>query len=295
MEPLRIDSAFVGKPWRGVTRHSTWRDTTNYAAAVGDLNPVYFDDEREDGLIAPPLFAVTLGWPLIADIHEYIDLPYPKAVFHQLVHYTTFIDFNRLIVPDTRVHVQGDIAAIAPHRSGTECVFRFRVSDEQGEPYHTEYMGCVLRDVTCTDDGKGMDEMPRLPKETFDSPPRWQVEVHMGEAQAHIYDGCTGIVNPIHTSPRFAHSVGLPDPIIQGTLTIATGVKEVIDRELACNPLHVRRISAKLTGMVFGGDVLDVQLLHRHETPEDTTLYFQISNRRTQQVVLSYGSIFATR
>ncbi|UCG04133.1 MAG: MaoC family dehydratase N-terminal domain-containing protein [Candidatus Heimdallarchaeota archaeon] len=30
----------------------------NYAAAIDDNNEFYFDDERKDGIVAPPMFAV---------------------------------------------------------------------------------------------------------------------------------------------------------------------------------------------------------------------------------------------
>lgn len=38
----------------------------NYAAAVGDDNPRCFDDERPAGVVAPPMLAVALTWPLAA-------------------------------------------------------------------------------------------------------------------------------------------------------------------------------------------------------------------------------------
>ena len=34
-----------------------WRESMNFAASIGDANPYYFDDTREDGIIAPPMLA----------------------------------------------------------------------------------------------------------------------------------------------------------------------------------------------------------------------------------------------
>lgn len=59
---LTIDTRLVGVPWKKAYRHIGWRQTTNYAAATHDMNPRYLDDEREGGIMAPPMFAVTLGW-----------------------------------------------------------------------------------------------------------------------------------------------------------------------------------------------------------------------------------------
>jgi acyl dehydratase len=293
MSKMTIDSAFVGVPWKTITRAITWRDTTNYAAATNDLNPWYFDDERPEGIVAPPMFVVELGWPLIEKIHDYIDLPYPKAVFDQIVHYTTYIDIKRLIIPGVEVVVNAEIGALIPHRAGTECVFKFTVTDKEGNHFHTEYMGCMLRDVECVDGGKGKDNIPISVREKFEKTPEWEVSVPISKALPYIYDGCTGIVNPIHTSPRFAHSVNLPDPLLQGTVTIAVGVREVINRELGSDPRRVDLIGAKLTGMVFGGDQLKVQFLERRQQGNQVELFFQILNETTGKMALSYGYIKA--
>jgi hypothetical protein len=45
----------------------------NYAAAVGDNNPVYFDDTRENGIIAPPMFCVALSYPISEHLGEHLE------------------------------------------------------------------------------------------------------------------------------------------------------------------------------------------------------------------------------
>ena len=44
---LVIDSQYVGEPWPVVKRRVTWHQTTDYAAVIGDMNPLYVDDERD--------------------------------------------------------------------------------------------------------------------------------------------------------------------------------------------------------------------------------------------------------
>ncbi|NLI12199.1 MAG: MaoC family dehydratase, partial [Peptococcaceae bacterium] len=60
MSKLTVDSKFVGVPWKEDVREITWRMTTNYAASLDDMNPLYFDEEQEGGLYASPMFPVTL-------------------------------------------------------------------------------------------------------------------------------------------------------------------------------------------------------------------------------------------
>ena len=56
---MKLDPKLVGKTLKGLAREVTWRQTTNYAAAVGDANPRYLDDTRHGGIVAPPIFAAT--------------------------------------------------------------------------------------------------------------------------------------------------------------------------------------------------------------------------------------------
>ena len=51
---MEISSRFVGTPLKPLETQITWRQTTNYAAALGDANPRYLDDERPEGIVAPP-------------------------------------------------------------------------------------------------------------------------------------------------------------------------------------------------------------------------------------------------
>ena len=45
-----------------------WRDTMNYAAAIFDDNPLYFDDEQDGGVLVHPMFSVGVTWPDIETI-----------------------------------------------------------------------------------------------------------------------------------------------------------------------------------------------------------------------------------
>ena len=48
----KIESSAVGREFAPHEREVTWRDITNYAAAVGDTNPRYVDDSRQGGIVA---------------------------------------------------------------------------------------------------------------------------------------------------------------------------------------------------------------------------------------------------
>ena len=60
---MKMTSAFVGAALKEYTCIITTRRIMNYAAAIGDTSPFYFNDERPGGIIAPPLFPVAVTWP----------------------------------------------------------------------------------------------------------------------------------------------------------------------------------------------------------------------------------------
>ena len=290
MKDLIIDSKYVGVPWKQVIKEVTWRMTTNYAAAIGDENPLYFDDESEEGLLTHPMFAVTLGWPLAQKIKDYIDLPYSDEALARNVHYTEYLDLRKPIKPGDKVKICSDIAAAVPHRSGTEVVFRFKVTDMEGAIYHIEHMGVMLRGVSCPDGGKGEADLPaRLRARSYQA--AWSSDVKIAKTLPYVYDGCTDIVFDIHTSPAYAHSVGLPDIVVQGTASLALSVREIVSKELGGDPRGICAIGARFTGMVFAGNTVSVELLERREAPDGTELFFRTINKDTGKVAVSDGYI----
>jgi hypothetical protein len=65
---MKLNSQFVGTFFKTHLAKIRWRDTMNYAAAIDDNNPLYLDDKRDEGIIAHPMFAVAVTWPVIENI-----------------------------------------------------------------------------------------------------------------------------------------------------------------------------------------------------------------------------------
>lgn len=295
MSKLTVDSKFVGVPWKEDIKEITWRDTTNYAASLNDMNPLYFDDEREGGIYASPMFPVTLCWHIIlADRAKYApaNLPYPQEVWDQLMHYTEYMDIQRLIQPGDKVRIKSQISAMIPQRAGTQIVNRFDVEDMDGKPYYTEYVGSMLRGVECPDGGKGA--LPEYQKTKFVGNALWEAPVFASQALPYIYDGCGNLVFDIHTSPKFAHSVGLESNVLQGTANLALGVQEVINRELGGDARRVRALAGKFTASIFANNNLRVQLFDRKVTGDHVELLWQLLNETTGKVAVTYGYLKAT-
>ena len=53
---MNINPELTGTTLKEFKTQLHWRDTMNYAAAIGDNNPLYFDNEREGALLRIPSF-----------------------------------------------------------------------------------------------------------------------------------------------------------------------------------------------------------------------------------------------
>lgn len=277
---LELSARFVGA--RSIPFHIevSARHAMNYAASVGDTNSVYFDDERAEGVIAPPMLGVALTWPVSAKLRTYWEKEgFPGEVLERQVHYTEFLEWHRPIVPGMRLTVTGEVVAILPQLGGTHMVVRYDVRDEADNPVFVEHIGAVLRDVKCTDGEKGREHVPILPRPAQNDSPVWEVGIPIDPLAAFIYDGCAELPFPIHTSLRFAHQVGLPRPILQGTATLALAVRELTNREAEADPRRVRALGCRFTGMVFPGSAIQVRLLERRVVdPGLDELLFEVRN-----------------
>ena len=282
---MQIDSTIVGLKLKEFSFEVTQRSINNYAAAVSDPNPFYLDDERSEGLIAPPTLAAALTWPLIQNIGDYIDLGYPPEVLFQLVHYSEHLELHRPLLPGDRLSISGEVAAVLPHKSGTHVIFKLPALDSKGNPVFTEYIGGMLRGVKCADQGRGSENLPPVPSFKSDGEPIWEVPLFIKREACYIYEGCANVPFPIHTSPAFAHSVGLPDIIYFGVATLAQAVRELVNRESGADPSAVSAISCRFRGMVLPESFIRVQLLQRSSSEAGMVLHFRVLNHEGREAV----------
>ncbi len=282
---MEVGSDIVGLKLKEHTTEITWRQTTNYAAAIADCNPAYLDDSRAGGLIAPPGIAAAVTWQVMGRLTWFAALPYPEEILHRLVHYTEHLQFFRPVRPGDRLAVLGEIAAVIPHRAGTQLVVRFLARDREEQPVFTEHMGCLLRGVGCTDEGKGSCSLPYVPPYKDGEEFLWESQIPVGRETSFIYDGCADIHNPIHTSVSFARSVGLPDLILHGSATLALAVREIVNREAGGDSTRLKTVFARFSGMVIPPDTIRVRLTQKKFNTENHELRFVALNSRGEKAV----------
>ncbi|RJO63603.1 MAG: hypothetical protein C4523_19760 [Myxococcales bacterium] len=263
MTGLAIDPGIVGAQSPEEVREVNARDTMNYAAAVGDMNPRYFDDAAASGVVAPPLYAVSATWPVMIGLPEILSGRVDPSIFAMMVHAGEQLTFHRLIRPGERLILRGRVAAVAPAGSGTLLTLRVEAKDSDGKPVFTEYADAMLRQVECKGEGAEAETIPRLTFPNAKDTPLWETPVPVAPAAPYLYDGCANIVFPIHTSQATAQAVGLPGVIVQGTAVLAMAARELVNREGDGDPARLKALACRFSGMVFPGTTISVRLVGR--------------------------------
>ena len=301
---MKLNSNLTGTPLAPRSIHVGWRETMNYAAAIFDDNPAYFDDERPQEMVAHPMFAAAATWPVVGNLGGHIQGDdFPHEVLFTQVHHTEHIAFHRLIRPGDQLTLSGKIAAILPHRAGTRAVVRLDAADKENRPVFTEHIGAMMRGVECQGGPKGQEDLPHAlekkrekhpakknPKPKPDpkpdpDPAMWQAKIPIPRWMPHVYDGCSNIVFPIHTSKKFARGVGLPGILLQGTATLALGITEIINREANGHPRAVKELSARFTDMVEPGSTIVVKKTGSLLKSGVKEIHFEIVNERRRRAV----------
>lgn len=263
----------------------TQRQINNYAAAVFDPNPAYLDDRRTVGLLAPPTLAAAITWPIVQNIYDYLDLDYPPEVLFQIVHYSEQLIIHRPLKPGDSIRIAGEVAAIMPEKKGTHVIFKLPAFDDKGLPVFTEYLGGMLRGVKCLDQGRGSADIPPWPQRMPTAAPLWEVSLPVRREAFYIYEGCSNVVFPIHTSPAFAENVGLPDIIYYGIATLAQAVRELVNRENGADPVGVNKFGCYFRGMVLPDSFIRLQLLGREKKEHTLGLAFRVLNQEGKEAV----------
>ncbi len=287
---MKLDSKLAGTQLTPHSARITWRDTTNFAAAIQDDNLLYFDDRGEKVLLAPPTFPVAVTWPILSNLGQYIESKtFPKEVLFTQVHYTEHLILHRLVRPGDALNLTGQVAAILPHRAGTHAVIELIATDKKKKPVFTEYIGAMLRGVECLGEA-GRQQLPTLPEFNPPAPPGapiWACKRRIEQWLPYVYDGCTHIEFPIHTSPKFAEEVGLPGIILQGTATLALAVRELINRETKGDPGRVAEIACNFTGMVKPGTDIKINCLGYKDHFHHRDIFFNVGTADNKQAIRS--------
>lgn len=283
---MEVNTNLVGQQLEPYHVTIDWRRMMNYAAAINDNNPIYFDDLRPEGVVAHPMYGVAVTWPILRHLDQHLRAAsFPPEVMATQVHYSEHLRFHRPIKNGDRLTIGGAVAAMLPHRAGTHLVMRLEAVDSTGQPVFTEHIGGLLRGVTCGGESVGVEGLPATPEPLAARDALWERPIHIDPLLPFVYDGCADIFFPIHTSPRFARMMGLPGIILQGTATLALAAREIINQEAGGDPMRLKSVSCQFAGMVPPDSEIVVRLLGREPERAANGLFFEVLNHQGDPAV----------
>lgn len=288
MPELKIDSGIAGASLPDFERGVTWRETMNYAAAVEDENPRYLDDTRQGGVIAPPMFAVAFTWPVMEGFQAYLKKHLPAEILGRVVHAAEHLSFSRPVRPGDQLHATAGVISVEPVSAGSLAVLKIEVRDSGNRPVFTEEAGFLFRGVSLSGAKKVIQPPASWPETDKGDTILWEKSIRVARSAPWIYDGCTNIVFPIHTSVDFARSVGLPDIILQGSATLALAAREVVEHVAEGDPEAIKELACRFTGLVIPETSIRFQVLKTDATGAGRGVCFRILDAGGKPV-LSHG------
>ena len=279
-EKIVLDSSLVGTTLQPFPFDITFRRTSNYAAAIGDSNPLYYETDPRKQMGVHPLFPVAVSWQIVEHLRELTDVPLPVTLLKQLVHQSEYLKIYRLLQPGEKIIVKGRFAGLLPHKIGVKLIVQLDYIDARNQIVVSEFTHAILVGAKCKGEGKVIDDLPQTIR-VDENIKEWEEEIAVSRLTSYIYDGCSDIVSPIHTDRLFAQSIGLPDIILHGTATLAMSISRIIAREMDNDPRQISVIAAKFTDMVTTPNRLRVCMLKK----EIDRFWFMVLNEQGSPVI----------
>jgi acyl dehydratase len=285
---MHIDSSFAGTMLREYQTTVNWRHAMNYAAALNDTNEAYYDDERPGGIVAHPMYCAALTWPIVERVGEFIDSKdFPKELLATQVHFTESLTMYRPVVPGDTLTIRGRVDQIEPHRAGTHVIIRFEAIDAGGQRVFVEHIGGLMRGVECRGGARGADgpsEFAPIATAPAEGNVR-ESNIAISALVPFVYDGCSNIYFPIHTSKKFARQVGLPGIIVQGTATLAMAVSDIIAIDAYGDPGRIMTLQCRFTDMVMPGSNITLRVTAGTRTELQKELFFTVLNEEGRAAI----------
>ncbi|HWJ39752.1 MAG TPA: MaoC family dehydratase N-terminal domain-containing protein, partial [Candidatus Limnocylindrales bacterium] len=106
---MPLNTACVGREYPPVTINVTLDAMQKYARAYNDDNPAFFDASRAGGIVAPPMFGVTVTWDALMKAMMDPDL---HVDLLRLVHGEQDMEFPNPIRPGDVITANAKIVSI---------------------------------------------------------------------------------------------------------------------------------------------------------------------------------------
>jgi acyl dehydratase len=244
---MALNKSLVGKQYPPQQYKITAEEAKKYAYGYNETCPLFLDEAREGGIIAPPMFGVKYAGAPFAQAFFDPDL---NVDFPRLVHGEHSMTFHAPVRPGDLITSVGTIASIEEKSTGEIFVVDVHARNQLDQAVLDMSGTFFIRGARSgSDKKKGAEEHP---VRAYDFTQTMKVE----EDQTYRYAEGSGDYNPIHVNPEFARSVGLPGIILQGLCTMAFCFKAIQDECCGGDPLRIKRLKVRFAKPILPLDTV---------------------------------------
>jgi acyl dehydratase len=275
---MPLNKACVGREYPPIATNVTLDALQNYARAYNDLNPAFFDASRPGGIVAPPMFGVTVIWDAIMRAVMDPDL---SADFLRLVHGEQDMEFLNPIRPGDVITAAAKITSIETKATGETMTFELNAANQKGQPVGKTLFIAFIRG------GRNRDAAASEPRpiEPDRGAPLFSVAQTIDKDQTYRYAEASGDRNPIHVDEGIAKMAGLPGIIVHGLCTMAFTSKVAIDNLCGGDPTRLKRLRVRFSRPVIPGQTITTKIWADGERDGRKVFAYETFNPDGQAVI----------
>lgn len=241
---MAFHSDSAGRRGEVVTDRVEDRWLSNYAASVGDLNDLYFEN-RNGSPAVHPAYVSHLEWDAIGALAAHLDMSEEER--SRGVHSWNRTDLEAPITSGDLLECSATLVGVEQRHSGARLTYRTETSS-QGTVVATSFTQTIFRGVE-VDGPEVVPDLPmpvEVPTEEFSR----EEEIVFDKLAPYVFSECARDYGAIHTDRQVAESAGLPGMIMHGTGTFARVLSAIVNAEGNREPGQVAGFSGSLAAMV---------------------------------------------
>jgi acyl dehydratase len=222
--------------------------TVAYAEATNDPTSAHVD-----GTLAPPVFAVVPGFPVMAEQTLAVA---PRADAGKILHGRHDLRIVRPIVPGDVLSTRVRVIGVHARGSGVIVTTFVETRDAAARPVNEQYFTGFFRGAEHSGDAGRMAPGHALPDDARRRDPVATVEQRLDPDQTFRYAEASGDTMPVHLDDGFARRVGLPGIIVHGLCTMAFTSHALIGHAAPGDPGRLRRLAVRFSAPARPGQTL---------------------------------------
>ncbi|MCA1326073.1 MaoC/PaaZ C-terminal domain-containing protein [Herbaspirillum sp. alder98] len=281
----RLRGDMLGRAVVRATTIVTKRRVLAYAASIGAVDDVYYDDLQPGGLIATPGFICAIESPLLFDpVYLHAIGMVPERLLSVWIHAFQDSVFHQPMRAGQTLESVLSIVHMAQLPSGALVTCHIATNDAvTGQPVAESWYGSLYRGLSVA--APGGQAAPRLRAHAgVDAGAIEHTPIAVTPGTGHLYTECSGIWSPIHTERAAAVAAGLDQIILHGTWTWSAACLAITRSHADGDPSRIKRFGGRFSGMVGS----DPGLVLEHARTDDGSIAFAVQ-QRSGQLAISHG------